>query len=159
MVSPTGNCPSTSTVIAESPPPKTLVQRGILVTVSVRCRVRVPDVMNVGKDSACTTIKDAGLGCASHEAAGVGRPGQVVSQSPAPSTLVDTGTLVAVQVQPEPQAFTIPGWVIAVVLALIVGAGAAVQRYRVSHRPPPAHVDVRLRPGPPHVRGEETREW
>jgi len=50
-----------------------------------------------------------------------------MAQSPAPRTLVDDGTLVALEVQAPEQEFALPGWVIPVALALMVGGGAGVR--------------------------------
>ena len=123
-------------------------------TTALPLRISVPDVRNMSRDRACGTLRDAGLSCS-----GGGSAGQVTAQSPAPGTLVDDGTLVALEVQAPGQEFAMPGWVIPVALALVVGGGAAVQQYRRRHPPPPARIDVRLRPGSPHVRADETREW
>jgi hypothetical protein len=128
-------------------------------TVTLPPRISAPDVRNMSRDQACGTLRDAGLRCSIHETSGSGSPGQVTAQSPAPRTLLDDGALVALEVQAPGQQFALPGWVIPVALALIVGGGASVQQYRRRHPPPPARIDVRLRPGSPHVRADETREW
>jgi len=170
-VNPTGSGPTPGTVTTQSPAPGTLVDLNSVVTLTVVRRVPVPDVRNIAKDQACTVILNARLRCVTQSAQGGGTPGQVVAQSPAPGTLVDDGAPVALQVQaqvqpqgqaqrrPLGQQFAVPGWVILAALGMLVGSGAAAQRYRRRHPPRSPHVEVGLRAGPAHVRGDEKREW
>lgn len=147
--------PPSPSISPKSPPSPTISPKPPPApTTAPPPRISVPDVRNMSRDQACGTLRDAGLRCS-----GGGSAGQVTTQSPAPRTLVDDGTLVALEVQAPEQQFALPGWLILVTLALIVGGGAGVQQYRRRHPPPPARIDVRLRPGSPHVRADETREW
>lgn len=158
-VNPTGSGPTPGTVTGQSPAPGTLVDPNSVVTLTVVRRIPVPDVRNIAKDQACTAIRHARLTCVADPAQGGSTPGQVVGQSPAPGTLVDDGTLVALQIRPEEQQTGVPGWVIIAMLALLVAAGAAAQQYRKRRPPHSPHIEVRLHPGSPQVRGDEAREW
>jgi PASTA domain-containing protein len=166
-VNPTGSGPTPGTVTGQSPAPGTLVDPNTVVTLTVVRRIPVPDVRNLARDKACAAIRNARLMCVTQLAQGGGPPGQVLGQSPAPGTLVDDGALVTLQVQPQGQPvgqplrqqFAVPGWVILAALGVLIGSGAAVQRYRRRHPPHSPHVEVRLRAGPPHVRGAEKKEW
>jgi hypothetical protein len=147
-----------SPTVAPTPSPT------VVTTQPPRRSVTVPPVVGMTEEQACTMITNAKLKCATPPPRG-GTPGRVVDQSPAAGTLVDDGTLVALQVrseQPvrsEQQASGVPPWLIPTALALLVAAGAVVQRYRSRHPRRPPQVEVRLRPGPPQVRGDEAREW
>jgi beta-lactam-binding protein with PASTA domain len=159
-IDPTGSGPQPGTVKAQSPAPNSVVPANSPVELSVARPNRVPDVRNSTAGQACATINSAHLTCVTPAPQGGGTPGQVLAQDPAPGTLVDDGTPVTLQLAAEQQpAPGVPPWLIPVALALLVAAGAAVQRYRTRHRPPPPQVEVRLRPGAPHVRGDEAREW
>ena len=158
-VNPTGSGPQPGTVKTQSPAPNSLVPTNSQVELSVLRRIPVPDVRNSSPGQACTTINSAHLTCVTPAAQGGGPPGQVMTQDPAPGTLVDDGTPVTLQLASEQQPSGVPPWLIPVALALLVAAGGVVQRYRTRHPPPPPQVEVRLRPGSPQVREDEAREW
>jgi beta-lactam-binding protein with PASTA domain len=146
-------------VTAQNPPAGSTAAPGDPVVMEVRRRhkVRVPDVVGRSGEQACQPIQDARLVCLTDQGGDAG--GDVVVQNPAAGSLADEGTEVTLTLSGDETGLAVPAWLIALALAVAVTAAAAGRRLTRRRAAGAGSVEVRLVPGAPQVRTDQTREW
>jgi len=99
-------------IFDQTPPPDAHVQQGTAVNVSVSSGgIYVPDVLRMSQDAASKRLAASGLATGAISTVASPQPSRtVLSQSPAPGTLVRPDTTVALQIseQTSPPTVTVP---------------------------------------------------
>jgi serine/threonine-protein kinase len=103
------------TVLAQAPQPNTQVPKGETVTLTIAAAatdVTVPDVVSRTEEDAEQLLTDAGLKVGTiSRVTSTSPPGTVISQDPAPGSVVDPGTPVNLEVSAAQEDLTVPNLV------------------------------------------------